>query len=522
MVGGAGLFNASDSVTRQEWADFIGTYDIPNKFPGASAFGYGSYVNAQDLDAYVQQIQATDIPNYSVIRTPGSEVYVPSLYIEPFNDARRSLLGFNMFNEPVRRTALLKARDTGQMAITGKVVLAQAKDGSATNQEPGIIIYMPVYKKDMPVTSVEERRAAIQGYIYASLRVNELLKGIFGNDGNKNLALRLYDSHDKNDGSLMYQSDNYDEIARQKGVLIKERAFELSDHEWTISYAVSPQMLSPADRSAPWLTLVRGVAISVGVAAVVYYLLTNRTRKLMRAQREEVQSAKDDLLSLASHQLRTPATVVKQYIGMLLQGYGGKITAQQKDMLHSAYISNERQLLIINQILYVARLDAGQLRLQKERFDYVRLVRDIVHEHEGMIRDSEQKLIKKIPRKKIEILGDPQYLSMAIDNLLSNASKYTPAGGKITVSLTETDNKIVLSVADTGIGISPEEAEHIFEKFTRGQNELVGEVGGSGIGLYLVQRIAELHKGTISAQSIHPNGSVFTLTLPLKGARITR
>ncbi len=522
MVGGVGLFNASDSVTRQEWAEFIGTYDIPNNYPGASGFGYGPYIKAQDLDAYVQQVQATDVPNYSVIHTDGSDVYVPSLYVEPFNDARRSLLGFNMINEPARRTALIKARDTGKMAITGKVILAQSKDGGATNQEPGIILYVPVYKRGLPTDTAEQRQAAIQGYVYASLRVNELLKGIFGDEGNKNLALELYDSPNKNDDSLMYRSDNYNAIASQRGALTNERTLDLSDHQWTIAYAVSPRMLSASDRSAPWITLLRGVAISFVVAVLVYYLLTNRTRKLMRAQRVEVQSAKDDLLSLASHQLRTPATVVKQYVGMLLQGYGGKLTAQQKDMLNRAYVSNERQLQIINQILYVARLDAGQLKLQKERFDYVRLVRDIVREHEGTIRESHQKLIKKIPRKKIEIVADPQYLSMAIDNLLSNANKYTPPGGKITVVLEQVDNKLVLTIADTGVGISPKETEHIFEKFTRGQNELVGEVGGSGIGLYLVKRITELHKGTITAQSLHPNGSLFTLTLPMRGIRLPR
>ena len=516
MTGGAGLFNASDNVTRAEWSSFISAYHVQERYPGVQGFGYGQYVLPQDLATHVEQVRSTDIPEYSVKDTGSDHPYIPILYIEPFNEMRRSVLGFDMASEPTRKTALLRARDTGEMSMTGKVVLIQSKDGGSTNQEPGIILYTPIYKHGMPTSTVVERQAAISGYIYSSLRVNELLKGIFGNEGNKNLAIQIYDGDKKVEENLMYRSTNFDAISREHGSMQKERVLDISDHKWIISYALSPNILSPTDRDAPWQTLLRGVLISLTVAAVVYYLLTNRTRKLMRAQQAEVQTAKDDLLSLASHQLRTPATVVKQYVGMLLQGYGGKLTAQQKDMLNSAYVSNERQLQIINQILYVARLDAGQLRLQKERFDIVKLVRDISKEHEASIRESNQKLIRKLPRTKIDVNADPQYLSMAIDNLISNANKYTPEGGKVTVELTHNDGKVVLNVADTGVGISPEEAEHIFEKFTRGQNELLTEVGGSGIGLYLVKQIAELHKGTITAQSAHPKGSVFTLTLPIK------
>ncbi len=522
MTGGVGLFNASSDVTRTEWKDFIGAYDVQTRYPGSQGFGYVTYVQPGDLDSYVEKIRATDIPEYSVQRTATDQPYTPLLYVEPFTELRRSVLGYNMMNEPTRRAAIVTARDSGQLSMTGRVILVQAKDGSANNQESGIILYMPVYKQGMPTTTVEERRAAISGFVYTALRVNELMKGVFGENGNPNLALELYDTDQKKEENLMYRSDNFKTIASQKGTIYKERVLDLTDHKWIISYAVSAKALSTADRNAPLLTLIRGLMISVIVAGLVYYLLTNRTRKLMRAQREEVQSAKDDLLSLASHQLRTPATVVKQYVGMLLQGYGGKLTLQQKDMLNSAYVSNERQLQVINQILYVARLDAGQLKLQKEHFDITELVRDIVKEHEASIKESEQKLVKKISRTKIDIYADPQYLSMAIDNLVSNANKYTPHGGKITVSLKQIENAITLVVADTGVGISTEEAEQIFDKFTRGKNELLAEVGGSGIGLYLVKQIAELHKGTIAVGSGHPTGSVFTLTLPIKGHRKSR
>lgn len=519
MTGGVGLFNSSDDVTRNEWKSFISAFNVAEKYPGIQGFGYVAHVQAEDIDNFVQEVRATDIAEYSVEKTATNDPYAPLLYVEPLNDLRRSLLGLNMMTDSNRRQAIEYARDSGEMSVTGKVILIQARDGSADNQEAGIVLYMPVYRKGVPTSTVEERQRAIKGYIYSALRVNELMNGVFGENGNPNLALQLYGTENKDEENLMYRSDNFSTISNQKGILFSERTLDVNENKWIISYAVSPKALSSSDRNAPWFTLLRGILISIAVAGLVYYLLTNRTRKLIRAQRFEVQTAKDDLLSLASHQLRTPATVVKQYVGMLLQGYAGDLTPQQKEMLDNAYISNERQLQIINQILYVARLDAGQLKLQKEYFDIAKLLRDITKEHETIIRESNQKLIKQIPKKKIEILADPRYLSMAIDNLINNAHKYTPDGGTINISLTKKDNKVAIKITDTGIGISEDEAEHIFDKFTRGSNEMIAESSGSGIGLYLVKQIAELHKGRIIAKSIKPNGSAFTLTLPIKAIR---
>lgn len=519
LTAGQGLFMASDRVDRQEWEKFIGAFDVQERYPGVQGFGYAAYVRPEELGTHIQEVRSTDIPEYSIDYSGNTEPYVPILYIAPFNDLRRTVLGFNMMSEPTRRKALVSARDSGQPAVTGKVVLVQSKDGGATNREPGMVLYLPIYKKGMPTSSVEERQTAIQGYVYTSLRINELLKGIFGNEGNKNLAFQVYDGDQKTEEALMYRSENYEQIAKERGAFFKERVIDMGGQKITLSYAVSPHINPASERNQPIMTLLRGIVISVIVAAVIYYLLTNRTRKLMRAQQAEVQSAKDDLLSLASHQLRTPATVVKQYVGMLLQGYGGELTFQQKEMLKNAYISNERQLQIINQILYVARLDAGQLKLQRERFDLAALLRDIVREHESTIRDADQKLIQKIPRKKVEISGDPQYLFMAIDNLITNASKYTPDGGRITVTLELQDGGVSIRVADNGVGVTTEEASFIFDKFTRGKGEITGEVSGSGIGLYLVKRIAELHKGKITVQSNHPKGTVFTLYLPARGVR---
>lgn len=228
MTGAAGLYNASDDVTRSEWDNFIAAYNVQQQYPGASAFGYADYVLPQNLGSHIQSVRESGIPEYSIKDSGNTQPYVPVVYISPMNDQRRALLGFNMMSESTRSKAIIVARDTGHLSITGKIVLAQTKEGTApTNQEPGLILYLPVYKHDMPTDTVEQRQAAIQGFVYTSLRVNELLKGIFGDNGNKNLALQVYDGEKKSEEALLYRSENFDRISKQNGVVHKE-SYQLS------------------------------------------------------------------------------------------------------------------------------------------------------------------------------------------------------------------------------------------------------------------------------------------------------
>ena len=185
-------------------------------------------------------------------------------------------------------------------------------------------------------------------------------------------------------------------------------------------------------------------------------------------------------------------------------------------MLRKAYISNERQLEIINQILYVARADSGRILLNKQAVDLNTLVIQVINEQSGTIKSKKQKIIYKKSRSKLIISADKQYLHMAIDNLINNASKYTHNGGRITVSLKKAKGEAIVSIQDTGVGIDQKEAERAFEKFTRLDNDLSTQVGGSGIGLYLCKQIVELHGGRIVLESKVGKGSTFIIYLPIE------
>lgn len=245
--------------------------------------------------------------------------------------------------------------------------------------------------------------------------------------------------------------------------------------------------------------------------------LNRAEAKLLQQRNEELQTisrTKDEFVALASHQLRTPATAVKQYLGMVLQGYAGEITPLQTDMLTKAFDSNERQIEIINQILNAARADTGKLVMTMAPFDLVAMLRGVIEEQRSTLNGHEHRLLASIPSHPFVFHGDPAYMRMAVENLISNADKYTPQEGVIRLTLTISDTAISISVADTGVGIHKKDLDKLFVKFSRIHNALSVRAGGSGVGLYLASEIVKLHDGTIDVKSAPNQGTTFTIHLP--------
>jgi signal transduction histidine kinase len=240
-----------------------------------------------------------------------------------------------------------------------------------------------------------------------------------------------------------------------------------------------------------------------------------RTNGLL-AEREhliELNASKDEFISLASHQLRTPATGVKQYIGMLLQGFMGNLTEAQYIGLKKAYASNERQLKIVNDLLLVARVDAGKVTLNNELCDVVQLIQDVASEQEEEIHARGQQIVLRTPRS-LQLHIDARYIRMVLENLVNNASKYSADGLPITVQAQRHAGTVRIRVKDQGVGIGKQDIPKLYQKFSRIYNNRSTVVDGTGLGLYWSKRIIELHSGTLGVSSRVGYGSTFTITLP--------
>jgi PAS domain S-box-containing protein len=240
----------------------------------------------------------------------------------------------------------------------------------------------------------------------------------------------------------------------------------------------------------------------------------NAKLKDQKAQLEALNKSKDEFISLASHQLRTPATGVKQYLGMLIEGYVGELSENQQDIVRIAYESNERELVIINDLLRVAQLDAGKVTLRKAETDLTALVKDVVDEQLDKFKARQQKVTVNCPSARVKAMIDSPRIRMVFENLIDNASKYTPEGKPITIKIQEANTAVVVSVIDKGIGISEKDMPRLFQKFSRLQDPLISSVDGTGLGLYWADKIVKLHHGTLTVTSQAQKGSTFTVTLP--------
>lgn len=229
-----------------------------------------------------------------------------------------------------------------------------------------------------------------------------------------------------------------------------------------------------------------------------------------------LENAKNDFVAVTSHQLRTPATIVKQYTTMLLEGYAGDVTKRQRDFLKTVYDSNERQIAIINDLLNIARIDSGNFHMNVERTDLVALLKQVKTEHQGKYKTKQQRLVFRPHYKSVYCSVDSDQVRMVIENLLDNAHKYTPAKKTVRIELKRRRSGVAIAISDEGIGIPAKDAHKIFDMFSRIDNPSVLQEEGTGIGLYWAKKIITLHGGTIEVASEHAKGTTFTILLPYK------
>ncbi len=226
----------------------------------------------------------------------------------------------------------------------------------------------------------------------------------------------------------------------------------------------------------------------------------------------QLEHAKDEFISIASHQLRTPATVVKQYLGMILDGYVS--TEKQKiEMIKLAYEHNESQLDIINDLLKVAQIEANKIIPVRKDTDLVKLIRNVIKGQQAEY--DKRHIIIRLESDKSSLMCsiDPLHIRMVFENLINNANKYSPSKSTVIVNVSSTPANIIVTVKDEGIGIDPKDIPKLFKKFSRANN-VTSTASGTGLGLYWAKKLVELHKGKIGLTSHLGKGTTFTVTLP--------
>jgi signal transduction histidine kinase len=231
----------------------------------------------------------------------------------------------------------------------------------------------------------------------------------------------------------------------------------------------------------------------------------------------ELERLRTDLLSTIAHELRTPLTAIRTCVGVLRGAETAPSAFEVDTLLGTIERNADRMQRVVGDILEIARFRTGEVVLQLRRFDASAMARGAIASVEPLAAQRDQAIRVDVPSAPVRAFGDHRRLEQALVNLISNAVKYGPEGGTITVRVRSVGKSVAWTVTDQGPGIPVNEQPHLFERFFVGQNDRKGSGRGVGLGLPTALAIAQAHGGGIDVTSVPGYGSVFTIVVPAEG-----
>jgi diguanylate cyclase (GGDEF)-like protein len=284
LRSGAARIASSPSISRREWRDFIAQLQLEERFPGIQAIGYAERVKAHDLAAHVKRIRADGIADYDVSPPGEREDYFPIVFNEPFTGRNARVVGLDTFAEPIRRRAMDRARDSADIAITGPLVLAGDASRGSQAEQPGFVMFMPVFRREARTLPPAARDAALAGYVVSPFRMHDLMRGILDDGVLQVLDMQVFD---QGEGGLAKELINTRTAWRftqsdTPSTFSRLIVFPVSGRTWTIQFVSRPEFDATLDAARPWPLLAAGLGASLVLFALTASLVAawNRAHEL--------------------------------------------------------------------------------------------------------------------------------------------------------------------------------------------------------------------------------------------------
>lgn len=499
LRGGVAFLNAQDGDIRQAvgadpWRIYVASLRVDEEYPGIQGIGLSLRLEAGSGDA-------------------GRDVH-SIVFLEPRDERNRAALGYDMFSEPTRRSAMARARDTGLPALSGKVTLMQE---ITADVQGGALLYLPVYRGiegggRVPDT-VEGRREALVGFVYSPFRMGDLMQGIVGEQLDE-VAVRLHDGFEAPENLLFGPP----EIPRS--AFVYRATIDVFGRRWLIDVAAHPELQVVLVSRYPLVVLVAGLIISVLLWWLSRSVLAERRRRLAlaranvelaqaRAEAEAAGRSKSKFLAAASHDIRQPVQSLVLLAGALsrrLVNHPAHILVAQIEQSLGAL------RLLLDGLLDISRLDAGVVEPTVQAFPIGDMLTRLRQDYAS--RASQKGLRLRISSCSVWVSSDPALLERILRNLIENAVRYTRTGG-ILVGCRRAGDVLRVEVHDTGIGIAPAHRSAIFDEFYQVGNPERDRDKGLGLGLAIVRRLAGLLGHRLNVRSVVGRGTCFSLDVPV-------
>lgn len=641
LFGAAGLFAASGEVSRAQWRAYVERQQLADRYPGIQGVGFSKVVRASEREAHEQSIRAEGFADYRIQPEGERPVYMPIVYLEPFNDRNRAAFGYDMYAEPVRHQAMRQAASTGKSRISGKVILRQETHGKV---QAGMLIYVPLYHPAMPLETAEQRMDALLGFAYSPYRMDDLMGGILG-AADLNLSLRIYSgptqqaeqllfaskehapgdaAHSQdvqlniyggtwtlhmeslpafeagfsaNEGlvailgagislllfflisSLAFRQRRAEILAEQMTERIREnkRALQLSEERlslalkgsndglWDLNLAAdtfyaSPRtwhmlgyqpgelqlstrlweqvlvaedlprtraqlaqtMLSRLDQFTSELRFRHKDGRTVPVLVRGYIQRDAQGQPLRISgtsmdltEHKRIEQMKNDFVSTVSHELRTPLTSISGALGLINGGALGEVPPAMQQMLDIAHRNSQRLGHLINDLLDMEKIAAGKMSFDMHEHSLHQLLEEALASNQAF---AAQLGVNCVLREAVDVQVwvDASRLQQVLGNFLSNAIKYTPEGGEVSLHCSVPDaTHVRISVTDQGPGIAAEFRARVFEKFAQADASDSRQKGGTGLGLAITKEFIERMGGKVGFDTAEGQGTTFWCELPI-------
>ena len=528
LRGAAGLYNASHSVTYQEFHDFFADQDVLQRFPGVQTIGSATYVPRAGLAAYTKRTRK-EIAASGIVRarfapypplTPDAQEALISDHLEPPPTDNRTF-GINFLSEPNRRRAALLARRTGQPAATAPIAFPRTQGSSL-----GIDLMVPVYGGPPSLTGAPRQWA---GVVYAAFRLDNLLRGILGTDA-RVAELEVYDlgpaatvpaatgitrsavPFDLRPGRASRKRDpDHTRVA----------TLEVAGRRWAIAYTRAGSALTASERAVPWGIAIAGILVSLLAAALLRTLGTARRRAVrlaesmtveLREREAQLRASNEELehfAYLASHDLQEPLRTITSYVGLLESRLGDKLDERTRSWLGFVSEGAGRMSQLITDLLEYSRTgraredDASAIALDDAWDLAVANLQHAIADAGASVERSELPVVQAHPREMTSML----------QNLIGNGLKYRSEAAPVIRARAEQRNgRWEIAISDNGIGIEPRFHERVFGLFQRLHTS--EEYPGTGMGLAIVKKIVESNGGSVRVESTPGEGATFVVTLP--------